>query len=51
MLLLALLILNLATLGLTVACESIGHGTGEAAEEVQKGAEDFEKGYEKAKED
>lgn len=32
-------------------CKSMGHATGEAAEEVEEGAEEFEKGYEEGKND
>lgn len=47
--LLLLMILFFSNISILVGCESMGHATGEAAEEVEEGAEDFEKGYEDAK--
>ena len=45
---LLLMLLLFANVGVLTGCESMGHATGEAAEEVEEGAEDFEEGYEEA---
>jgi hypothetical protein len=45
---LLLMIIGFANISVLTGCRAMGHGTGEAVEEVEKGAEDFEEGYEEA---